>query len=57
MNKMIKYISGCEYSLKQLFGDDTKVMIPDLQRDYCWGDNAFVDLNEKKPLGNSCQTS
>lgn len=48
MNKMIKYISGCEYSLKQLFGDDTKVMIPDLQRDYCWGDNAFVDLNEKK---------
>ena len=49
MNKMIKYISGCEYSLKHLFGDDTKVMIPDLQRDYCWGDNAFVDLNEKKP--------
>jgi hypothetical protein len=49
MNKMTKFISGCEYSLKQLFGDDTKVIIPDLQRDYCWGDNAFVNQNEKKP--------
>ena len=49
MNKATKFISGNEYSLSQLFGYDTKVVIPDLQRDYCWGDNAFVSYNDKKP--------
>ncbi len=49
MNEMTKFISGSEYCLKQIFGEDTKIMIPDLQRDYCWGDNAFVSSNDKKP--------
>ena len=30
--------SGNKYSLKELFsGDNDKIVIPDLQRDYCWG--------------------
>jgi hypothetical protein len=49
MNKATKFISGNEYNLSQLFGGDNKIVIPDLQRDYCWGDNAFVSSNDKKP--------
>lgn len=31
-------ISGEEYCLSELFsGDNDKIVIPDLQRDYCWG--------------------
>lgn len=30
-------ISGEEYSLKEIFSGKWKVVIPDLQRDYCWG--------------------
>ncbi len=33
--------SGHEYSLKQLFNGKNKIVIPDLQRDYCWGDKAW----------------
>ena len=47
MNKATKFISGNEYNLSQLFGGDNKIVIPDLQRDYCWGDNAFVSSNDK----------
>ena len=49
MNRTNTFVSGNEYSLRELFGDDTKVIIPDLQRDYCWGDNAYVGSNDKKP--------
>lgn len=43
--------SGNPYSLKQIFsGDNDKTIIPDLQRDYCWGnpyskdsDSSLVD--------------
>lgn len=45
----ISYISGNEYCLHELFGGDTKIIIPDLQRDYCWGDNAYVNSSDKKP--------
>lgn len=32
--------SGTRYNLKSLFaGDNKKIVIPDLQRDYCWGDS------------------
>lgn len=48
MNKATKFISGNEYNLSQLFGGDNKIVIPDLQRDYCWGDNAFVSSNDKE---------
>ena len=30
--------SGHSYSLNQLFADARRIIIPDLQRDYCWGD-------------------
>lgn len=29
--------TGESYNLAQIFSDDKKVYIPDLQRDYCWG--------------------
>ena len=38
-----------EYCIRELFGDNTKIIIPDLQRDYCWGDNAYVVSSDKKP--------
>ncbi|WP_163710241.1 DUF262 domain-containing protein [Mangrovibacterium lignilyticum] len=33
-----KLESGKQYSLTDLFGGERRVIIPDLQRDYCWGD-------------------
>lgn len=48
MNRVVNFISGNEYSLSDFFGGDTKVIIPDLQRDFCWGDKAVVDVKSKK---------
>ena len=36
-----KLESGQEYTLKHLFNGKNKIVIPDLQRDYCWGDKAW----------------
>lgn len=36
-----KLESGQEYSLKHLFSGKNRIVIPDLQRDYCWGDKAW----------------
>lgn len=34
----MKLESGNNYTINQIFcGDNNKIMIPDLQRDYCWG--------------------
>lgn len=33
-----KLESGRQYNLTNLFCDERKIIIPDLQRDYCWGD-------------------
>lgn len=41
MNK-IKLETGESYTLSDLFSCERRIIIPDLQRDYCWG----VDLNE-----------
>ncbi|MEA3318301.1 MAG: DUF262 domain-containing protein [Bacteroidota bacterium] len=41
MKQSIILESGKEYSLSQLFSGDNKIVIPDLQRDYCWGNNAW----------------
>ena len=32
-----KLETGKSYTLKDLFSKDNKIIIPDLQRDYCWG--------------------
>ena len=31
--------TGQSYTIKDLFNADNKIIIPDLQRDYCWGDD------------------
>lgn len=47
MNKFKTFSSGNEYCLKDFFCNDMKIVIPDLQRDYCWGDNAYKDKGSK----------
>lgn len=42
--------SGHAYALRDLFGGKNKIVIPDLQRDYCWGANAWIK-NERKSKG------
>lgn len=37
----VKLESGHEYTLKELFQGKNRILIPDLQRDYCWGDKAW----------------
>lgn len=39
----IKLESGKPYKLSELFSDNRKIIIPDLQRDYCWGDKTHGD--------------
>jgi hypothetical protein len=39
--------SGKEYTLGQIFSGENKIVIPDLQRDYCWGDKSW-DKNKKQ---------
>lgn len=44
---MRKLISGSIYSLKDFFsGENDKIIIPDLQRDYCWGNPYSTDSEE-----------
>lgn len=44
---MAQLISGQPYSLKEIFcGDNNKVIIPDLQRDYCWGNPFSTDSKD-----------
>lgn len=53
--------SGKNYTISQLFcGDNDKIMIPDLQRDYCWGDedkglvkgfiNDLLEMDKSQPI-------
>lgn len=37
MANKINFITGETYTLAELFSEETQVIIPDLQRDYCWG--------------------
>ncbi|WP_281226974.1 DUF262 domain-containing protein [Flavobacterium aquiphilum] len=37
--------SGNTYKISQLFTDNRHIIIPDLQRDYCWGDKSHGDNN------------
>ena len=44
---MAHLTSGTPYSLGEIFcGENDKVIIPDLQRDYCWGNPISKDSNE-----------
>ncbi len=44
----INFITGETYTLAELFSGNRRIIIPDLQRDYCWGDKVHTD--EKKEL-------
>jgi uncharacterized protein with ParB-like and HNH nuclease domain len=46
-NNMI-FESGQYYTLSQLFSEDNKIVIPDLQRDYCWGNNVNNEQGDKE---------
>lgn len=45
MKNKINFVSGETYSLSELFSGNRKIIIPDLQRDYCWG-------NKEASIGN-----
>jgi len=47
MEHNMKLESGHEYTLKELFQGKNRIIIPDLQRDYCWGDKAWNKDAEK----------
>lgn len=34
----INFVTGESYTLAELFSENRRIVIPDLQRDYCWGD-------------------
>lgn len=42
---MEKLESGNTYKITDLFTDNRHIIIPDLQRDYCWGDKKHGDNN------------
>lgn len=48
MENKSKFVTGENYTLKDFFSENIKIIIPDLQRDYCWGNNSHTD--EKKEL-------
>lgn len=48
MKNKINFITGETYTLSELFSGERRIIIPDLQRDYCWGDEIHTD--EKKEL-------
>mgnify|MGYP003445894305 CR=1 FL=1 len=37
MSTKTNFQTGNEYTLAELFSNNNKIIIPDLQRDYCWG--------------------
>lgn len=48
MRNKINFITGETYNLSEFFSGERKIIIPDLQRDYCWGDSTHT--SEKKEL-------
>lgn len=51
MANKINFITGETYTLSELFSGERRIIIPDLQRDYCWGDeNNAKSTGEKGEL-------
>lgn len=49
--------NGNEYSVKQLFSTDRrKIIIPDFQRDYCWGDKNYGENYDTDIVSSFIQT-
>lgn len=40
MANKINFVTGETYTLAELFSGERCIIIPDLQRDYCWGDES-----------------
>lgn len=40
MANKINFITGETYTLAELFSGERQIIIPDLQRDYCWGSSS-----------------
>ena len=40
--------NGEEFSLREFFSHNNKIVIPDLQRDYCWGDSAYIEQEKSQ---------
>lgn len=54
MANKINFITGETYTLAELFSGERRIIIPDLQRDYCWGDeNNTKSTGEKGELVSS----
>ena len=48
---------GKEYSIAELFATDhRKIIIPDFQRDYCWGDKNYGDKSDTDIVSGFVQT-
>lgn len=47
MPSKINFMTGEQYTLAEIFSGDHKIIIPDLQRDYCWGDENHTDKNKE----------
>lgn len=51
MANKINFITGETYTLSELFSGERRIIIPDLQRDYCWGnENNTKGTGEKGEL-------
>lgn len=46
--------SGKTYSLQELFSSNRKVIIPDMQRDYTWGDKVHGEKNNEELISGFC---
>lgn len=56
MSEEKRFVGGSQYRLSELFsGSHRAIVIPDLQRDYCWGDS--VHTPEHKDLVNGFVSS
>ena len=47
------FVTGESYQIKDIFSDDRKIVIPDLQRDYCWGSKDERETNRVWKFVNS----
>ncbi|MBR8763632.1 hypothetical protein IX335_000847 [Porphyromonas levii] len=43
LKNKINFVTGENYTLSELFSGNYRIIIPDLQRDYCWGDKTHTD--------------
>ena len=49
-NKEVVFKNGYSHTLEQLFSGNRKIIIPDLQRDYTWGDKIHSNDNKRAVL-------